>query len=160
MKKNNGIQFNKTEFSIRILFFYLFFFVGCSPKLIQHGLVSYVNSNGKETIKVKSDDYGKSEKEAVSNAEKLAINTLLNVGITGSEVNSPMIGINVAKTSKEEYLKKLYTNDRYRSFLTCSENVQVVKEKRVYHATLNCCISYRALRKDLEDNNIIKKLGL
>jgi hypothetical protein len=151
---------NNTRFyKIQISLLFLIFFIGCSPKIIQHGLVSYVNSNGKETIKVKADDYGKSEKEAVANAEKLAINTLLNVGITGSEVNSPMIGINVDKTSKEEYLKKLFTNDRYRSFLTCSENVQVVKEKRVYHATLNCCISYRALRKDLEDNNIIKKLG-
>jgi hypothetical protein len=133
--------------------------ISCSPKTTQHGLVSYVNSNGKETIKVKADDYGKSEKEARTNAEKLAINTLLNFGITGSEVNSPMIGNNVDKATKEEYLKKLFTNDRYRGFLTCSENFQVVKEKRVYHATLNCCISYRALRKDLEDNNIIKKLG-
>ena len=112
MKNINSIRFYKTEISLCFLFLFLIFFIGCSPKIIQHGLVSYVNSNGKETIKVKADDYGKSEKEAVANAEKLAINTLLNVGITGSEVNSPMIGINVDKTSKEEYLKYVENNTK------------------------------------------------
>jgi hypothetical protein len=152
---------NNTQYNIfSKLLFALIILTSCSPKVLQQGIVSYLNSSGKESIIVKSDDYGKSEKEATSNAEILAIKTLLFNGISESEVNTPMITFEEAhKQTTKDYINKLFNNDRYKAFLSCSETIESHQEKKTFHVKVKCCISYRLLRKDLEANNIIPKIG-
>lgn len=152
---------NYTQYNIfSKLLFALIILTSCSPKVLQQGMVSYLNSSGKESIVVKSNDYGKSEKEATSNAEILAIKTLLFNGISESEVNTPMITFEEAnKQTTKDYIDKLFNNDRYKAFLSCSETIESHQEKKTFHVKVKCCISYRLLRKDLESNNIIPKIG-
>jgi hypothetical protein len=153
----NSFDFFKYYISLILLSFCL---SSCSNVIVKHGMVSYLYSSGKESIVVKSNDYGKSEKEATSNAEILAIKTLLFNGISESEVNTPMITFEEANNqTTKDYINNLFNNDRYKAFLSCSETIESHQEKKTFHVKVKCCISYRLLRKDLEANNIIPKIG-
>ncbi len=125
--------------------------------------VSYV-SDGTENISLRVLSYGKKSKEAMDNAEKVAIQTILFRGIPGSnQVEYPMIGVNEKEIQEQHrvYFKELFDKERYHSFIISNVPISrfekdATKKKRII---VDVKVNIRALRLDLEQNGIIRKFG-
>ncbi len=121
-------------------------------------------SDGTGTLSLRVTAYGKKAKEAVENAERAAIKTILFRGVPGSnQVENPLIGINEDKIQKEHknYFKELFDESRYRSFILSNVPVSqfskdVTKKKCI---TVDIKVNLQALRSDLEHHKVIRKFG-
>jgi len=123
--------------------------------------VSYVSNDGQESITVTSSQLGSTKEEAIFFAKRLAFQNLFFRGIANSPFNKPLIGINELEESKKHknYLSTFY-NKRMGTFITYSnESVSKVKGGRK-RANVNMTINMLALKKDLEEHQVIKKFGL
>lgn len=128
---------------------------------IASGQVQYLNSDGRNSVTLSSNEIGNNDKEAVFNAKKQAFQNLFFRGLVSSPFSSPLIGTNEEKgyLDHRAYLDDFYTN-RMESFITSSsEEIQRIKGgKRQANVRMN--INIKALRKDLEDRGVIQKFGL
>jgi hypothetical protein len=133
----------------------------CSRHFAVPGTVKHMKSGGVEITEVKSDEYGKSSEDATANAEKAAIKQFIFYGVAESPLADPMTTEGISLLDKhKEYFNRLFENNGYRKFITCSTVLTSEKIKNTkYHNTVHCCIAYRNLRMDLEKNGVIKKLG-
>jgi len=135
--------------------------VSCAPKVYSPGIVSYEESRGKNIIVLRSDEYGSTSDEATLNAEKAAIKQMIFEGVANSSLSRGMTteGRDIEK-EHQQYFSNFFDQNGYRKFVTCSE---VIKSedlgRKKFHNTIKVCIAYENLRKDLEKNDIIKKLG-
>ncbi|AHF13664.1 hypothetical protein BARVI_03655 [Barnesiella viscericola DSM 18177] len=125
--------------------------------------VTYV-SDGTGTISLRVLSYGKKSKEAMNNAEKVAIQTILFRGIPGSnQVEYPLVGVNEKAIQEQHgaYFKELFDKERYHSFIISNVPISqfekdATKKKRII---VDVKVNIRALRLDLEQNGIIRKFG-
>jgi hypothetical protein len=125
--------------------------------------VSYM-SDGAGYISLRVLSYGKKSKEAMDNAEKVAIQTILFRGIPGSnQVEYSMIGVNEKEIQEQHraYFKELLDKDRYCSFIISNVPISqfekdATKKKRII---VDVKVNIKALRLDLEQNGIIRKFG-
>ena len=134
----------------------------CSPKLQPYsGEVNFLYKEAQGTIAVKSTGYGKNQSEAVADAQKNAFKILLFKGLPGTELNVPLIeNENDAKSKHGDYLKKLFDQGNYKTFMMSStESSNLIKMKGTKKITVDLKINYNSLRKDLELNQIIRKFG-
>jgi hypothetical protein len=144
----------------------LIVFIGlysCSPKIQPYsGEVNFLYKEAQGTIAVKSTGYGKNQMEAVSDAQKNAFKVLLFKGIPGTELNVPLIeNESDARSKKPEYFKRFFDDKNYISFMMSStESSNLIKIKKTYKITVDVKINYNSLRKDLEQNQLIRKFGL
>jgi hypothetical protein len=128
------------------------------------GYVNYEPGAGPGMITLISTGFGKKKVESIKDSYQEAFSALLFRGIPGSEYEFPMIP---AENNKQEApAVKSLLQDGYMSFVTAtalqSEDKKVkrkddakgimVKQK----ITINC----EALRRHLEQNNIIRKFGI
>jgi len=123
--------------------------------------VRYVANDRRESITVNSTDIGYKTEDALFNAKKLAFQNLFFRGIANSPFNTPLIGINEQAEFKEHkgYLNSFYEERMGTFIIQSSESVSKLKGgKRL--AKIEMTINMLALRKDLEENRIIKKFGL
>lgn len=134
----------------------------CSPKLQTYSAeVNFLYKEAQGTIAVKSTGYGKNQIDAVSDAQKNAFKVLLFKGIPGTELNVPLIeNENNAKSKHEDYFKKFFDERNYKTFMMSStESSNLIKMKGTKKITVDIKINYNSLRKDLEQNQIIRKFG-
>jgi hypothetical protein len=134
----------------------------CSPKLQPYsGEVNFLYKEAQGTIAVKSTGYGKNQSEAVADAQKNAFKILLFKGLPGTELNVPLIeNENDANSKHGDYLKKLFDQGNYKSFMMSStESSNLIKVKGTKKITVDLKINYNSLRKDLEQNQVIRKFG-
>lgn len=123
--------------------------------------VNYVSNDRLESLTVRSLDMGENHEEAIFNAKKLAFQNLFFRGISNSPFNKPLIGINEQTEYKKHksYLNSFYAK-RMGTFITnSSESVSKVKGGRRL-ARIDMTINMKALQKDLEEHQVIKKFGL
>ncbi|MDC6366667.1 MULTISPECIES: hypothetical protein [Flavobacteriaceae] len=123
--------------------------------------VNYVSNDKLESITVNSTDSGENQEEAIYNAKKLAFQNLFFRGISNSPFNKPLISINEQAAFKKHktYLNAFYSK-RMGTFITNShESISKVRGGRRL-AKVNMTINMLALRKDLEEHQVIKKFGL
>jgi hypothetical protein len=125
--------------------------------------VNYI-SDGAGTISLRIIAYGKKSKDAIVNAEKTAIQTLLFRGIPGSnQVENPMISTNEVETQKKyaDYFRNLFDKERCRSFIMSnipvSEFAKDATKKKCI--TVDVKVNLKALQSDLEYNGIVRKFG-
>jgi hypothetical protein len=113
------------------------------------------------TIGVKAIGYGENQESAVEDAQKSAFKILLFKGIPGTELNIPLIqNENEATSKNSNYFKKLFDEGYYKTFLMSStESSNLIKIKGNKKITVDMKINYNSLRKDLENNLIIRKFG-
>lgn len=148
----------------RILLAYSFLIligISCSPKTFPSSEVSFKGKSGKEIIIIQSKGYGKSETSAIRDAERRAMETVLFVGLPGSEFTRPMAGVN-GKEKHEKYFGDFFTDDYYRKFITNSRRFgQFQKDELSKQKFTNTEISINvySLRNELENNGIIKIFG-
>ena len=105
----------------------------------------------------------KTQHDAIISAQKRALEKLLFIGYPGSDFKQPMIG-NVSQTTAETQHAAFFTsfwNGGFQQFITNNDSkTYKCKEKtNCYTAASTFTINYNALRKELERNNIIRKMG-
>ena len=134
----------------------------CSPKLQPYsGEVNFLYKEAQGTIAVKSTGYGKNQIDAVADAQKNAFKVILFKGLPGTELNVPLIeNENDSKLKHEGYFKKLFDQGNYKTFMMSStESSNLIKMKGTKKINVDIKINYNSLRKDLEQNQIIRKFG-
>lgn len=143
---------------------YLFIFfalivAACSNKFSQTAAkVNYVSSvDG--TITMRAIGIGTNKNLAISNAEINAFEILFFRGLPESEQKIALIGSNIIqeKQKYQRYFYRFYKDRQYRTFLMSSIPIsEFGKNKSI---TVDVKINLPALRKDLEQNNMIRKFG-
>ena len=123
--------------------------------------VNFLYKDAQGTIAVKSTGYGKNQNDAVSDAQKNAFNVLLFKGIPGTELNVPLVeNENDAKSKHADYFKRFFEAGNYKTFMMSStESSNLIKMKGTKKITVDVKINYNSLRKDLEQNQLIRKFG-
>jgi len=137
---------------------------GCSPKIYQQpysGQVVFLNRDEQGTITVNSKGFGKKENDAIVDAQVNAFNIVLFKGIPGTELNVPLIeNESTAKAKYGEYFSKLFGQGFYQNFVMSSTlHEPTVKVKGGKLSSVDLKINFKALRLDLEQNNVIRKFG-
>jgi hypothetical protein len=125
------------------------------------GEVNFLYKDAQGTITVKSTGYGKNQSDAVIDAQKNAFKVLLFKGIPGTELNVPLIeNENDAISKHAAYFKKFFDEGNYKTFMMSStESSNLIKMKGTKKITVDVKINYNSLRKDLEQNQLIRKFG-
>ena len=135
----------------------------CSPKLNSYsGEVNFLYKEAQGTIVVKSIGYGKNQTEAVVDAQTNAFKVLLFRGIPGTELNIPLIdNENNAKSKHADFFKSFFDEGIYKTFMMSSiESSNLIKMKGIKKISLDIKINYNSLRKELEQNQLVRKFGL
>lgn len=117
--------------------------------------------NTKGLIVVESDGFGKKEQIAIDDAQYKALEVVLFKGVVGTDLNTPLIdNEREAKQKFGEYFEELKAG-RFKSFTTNTNIISafVKKTKGKKNISVQTEINYKALRQDLEQNQIIRKFG-
>jgi len=134
----------------------------CSPKLLPYsGEVNFVSKEATGVITVKSIGYGKNQNLAVIDAQKNAFRIILFKGLPGTEINVPLIdNESEAFSNNKKYFDKLFDQGFYKSFMMSSiESSNLIKVEGGNKIAVDIKINYNSLRKDLEQNQVIRKFG-
>lgn len=150
-----------TKISILVLLLSLAITSSCSKKTIPTAEVNFLSGND-GTVTVRAIGTGVNQQEAIGDAEKNAINVLLFRGLPESEQKTALIGTNesVEVEKHKPYFEKFYAQKRYKTFIMATIPVSdFAKKGGSKSLTVDIKINLIALRKDLEQNNIIRKFG-
>lgn len=145
-----------------IFFIALIVFCSCSPKIQTYtSEVNFLYKEAQGTIAVKSTGYGKNQSDAVMDAQKNAFKVILFKGLPGTELNVPLIeNENDAKLKHAAYFKKFFDEGNYKTFMMSStESSNLIKIKGTKKINVDLKINYNSLRKDLEQQQVIRKFG-
>lgn len=137
-------------------------FYSCSYKLHSYsGEVNFLYKDAQGTIAVKSVGYGNSQTEAVIDAQKNTFKVLLFKGLPGTELNIPIIeNENESKSKNENYFANFFDNGNYKLFMMSSiQSSNLIKIRGTKKIFVDIKVNYNSLRKDLEQNKIIRKFG-
>jgi hypothetical protein len=94
-------------------------------------------------------------------AQKTAFKVIMFKGIPGTELNIPLIeNESEARSKNGEYFKNFFDGGNFKSYMMSSnESSNLIKIKGTNKISVNVKINYNSLRKDLEQNRIIRKFG-
>jgi hypothetical protein len=125
------------------------------------GEVNFLYKEAQGTIAVKSTGYGKDRPSAVADAQINAFSILLFKGIPGTELNVPLVDNEAeARSKKADYVKRLLEQGYYKSFMMSStESSNLIKVRGGKKISVDIKINYNSLRKDLEQNGVVRKFG-
>lgn len=120
------------------------------------------DSNG--CVKMRCTGYAKKAKEAVAEAELSAVRTILFQGISEVPACSlPLIPVTEkeAEGENKRYFRDFYSGG-YMRFVVSSEIVTTLKKDAAKrkNMTVDVTVNVKALREDLEKNNVIRRFGL
>jgi hypothetical protein len=140
----------------------LFFITSCSYKILPSAEVNYLS--GKEgTITMRAVGIGANQVDAMIDAEKNAFNVIFFRGLPGSEQNVALIGTNETeiKERNKDYFYKFFKDKRFKSFVMSSIPTSDLVNQKGGKKSISSDVKINlvALRKDLEQNNIIRKFG-
>ena len=145
-----------------VLFAILIGLHSCSPKLSTYSSeVNFVHKERTGIIALKSIGYGKTFANAVTDAQKNAFKVLLFRGIPGTDLSTPLIANEQeANLKNKAYFNTFFEQGKYKTFMMSSTESSTLTNvkggKRIY---VDVKINYQSLRKDLEQNQIIRKFG-
>lgn len=135
----------------------------CNSSKISTGEVNYISSSEKGTIMVSAAGYGKSKPDAINNAETSAFKNLIFRGIPGSQYQLPIVP-NEAEARKQHntYFENLLANGKYKSFMMLSEELSAFSpaNKNQKNILMKVKINVDALRRDMEQQGVVRKFGL
>lgn len=128
--------------------------------LPKRGDITFVSeSDGTTTIRVVAA--AESYDDAVKEAEVYAIEQIFFRGLANSQQRMPMIGTGESseKIKNKAFFDVLFEKNRYKSFVPESKTVGSVKYGQGVQVEMIVTVDQRSLRRDLESNGIIRKLG-
>lgn len=126
---------------------------------------SYVNlvKESKGSVTLRSNGWGKTEAQAVEDAEVRAILTLLYVGLPSAQRLSALVpNEQEANDKKPDYFERLVTQRAYKRFVTESSpkgSFTKLKGEKQKSMPVDITVNVDALRKDLQANDVIRKFG-
>lgn len=133
----------------------------CNSSKTMTGEVNFLSATEPGTVYVSAGGYGLTKPEAIANAERNAFNCLIFRGVPGSQYRQPMVSDeNAARKAHGRYFQQLIEGDGYRAFLMSSEirsDFQVRRHRNNLTSAIK--INVDALRRDMENQNVIRKLG-
>jgi hypothetical protein len=143
--------------------FILLLLTSCNSSRINTGEVNYLAPSEKGTILVSAAGYGTSKPDAIGNAESNAFNNLIFRGIPGSQHQLPMVQ-NEGEVRKQHstYFSNLLDSGGYKTFMMTSEEQSgfVAARKNQKNILIKVKINVDALRRDMEQQGVIRKFGL
>lgn len=138
------------------------FFSACASSK-KTGETTFGGNSEVGTILLNTAGYGTLKANAIESAEINAFNNLIFRGIPGSQYQLPMVE-NEQKTKKEHsaYFDELLKNKKYKAFLLSTANasdlnINLSRQKTI---SINVKINVNALRRDMEQNGVIRKFGM
>jgi hypothetical protein len=135
----------------------------CSPKTAPYSAqVNFLYKDSQGTIGVKSLGFGTNRSKAIADAQKNAFNVILFKGIPGTELNLPLVpNESAAKQQHGDYFKNFFDKEYYNMYMMSStESSNLIKVKGGGNKiSVDVKINYVSLRRDLEQNNVIRKFG-
>ena len=150
------------KISVLVVLLLLSITYSCSKKILPTSEVNYLSGND-GTITMRAIGNGTNQQKAISEAEKNAINVLFFRGLPESEQKIALIGTNESEEIKkhEQYFEKFYMQKRYKTFIMSSIPASDFAKQNGGTKSLSVDVKVNlvALRKDLEENNIIRKFG-
>jgi hypothetical protein len=149
-------------FKILFILFLLGGFYACKSAPSSYSAeVAFIAKEEQGTIVVRSNGFGKNQKEAIKDAHKNAFSVLLFKGLPGTELNVPLVPNEYeAKNTHKVYLDNLLENGGlFRYLMVNNADFEPMKVKGGYATSLVLKINYNSLRKDLEQNGVIRKFG-
>lgn len=149
-----------------VKFFFIFFAISglqyCGPKLPPYSAeVEFTGKEAQGTIILKSQGFGKNQYEAILDAQINAFKTILFQGIPGTELNVPLVNNeSEASAMNKDYFKRFF-NELYfkKHVMSSTEASNLIAVKGGKKIAINIKINYNSLRKDLEQNQVIRKFG-
>jgi len=134
----------------------------CSMKTMPSSEVNYIS--GKEgTITMRAIGFGTNQEDAIIDAEINSFNVILFRGLPESEQKIALIGTNESneKERHKDYFNKFFTDKRYKTFMMSSIPTSTLTRHKGGKKSIavDVKINLLSLRKDLEENNIIRKFG-
>ena len=140
----------------------LAFTFSCSKKIIFTSEVNYLTSTG-GTLTVRTTGIGSDLQSALSAAERQVFDVLFFRGLPGSEQKTALIGSNETEemNMQKDYFNNFYSKNRYKTFIMSSiPKTGLINQKgKGGKVVVDVKINLMALRKDLEESNIIRKFG-
>ena len=134
---------------------------GCKPMYYTHQ-VNFLEEKA-QTISLRCVGYGKDRFAAINDAEQTAFKTLLFRGIPESQQKDALVSTNESESSQKNsnYFNELLSKGRYKTFITSSIPVSDIEHYRgtMKQITVDVKINLYGLRKDLEQNNIVRPFG-
>lgn len=134
----------------------------CSPKIAPYsGEVIFLNKKNQGVIIVESNGYGKNLNHALVDAQINAFKVLMFKGLPGSDLNVPLIeNEKKASIKHKAYFNEFFDGGNYKSFMMSSiESSDLIKIRGGKKISMEVVINYNSLRRDLEQNQIIRKFG-
>lgn len=124
--------------------------------------VRYLNGES-QTLSLRSTGFGSTQLKAVEDAEIATMKTLFFRGIPASQQKDALISQNESDALKQNhaYFDDFFDKGRYKTFIISSVPVTNLTKYKgtVQQITVDVKINLYALRKDLEQNNIIRTFG-
>ncbi len=135
--------------------------IASAQKAKPGGQVNFVTENS-GTITLRSTGIGANQQKAINDAEINAINALLFRGFPDSTQKTALIGSNEVEEKRNHaaYFDSFY-KERYKSFIMSSVPVSNYAKQNSGKKGLSIDIKVNltALKRDLEDSNVIRKFG-
>lgn len=137
---------------------------GCNKAVVSTTTseVNYIGST-EGTVTLRAVGYGKTEQEAIRHAEVQAMETILFRGVPGAKdiTNALVPDEGKARSEHSSYFAELLKKDRYRTFVmsAITSGAFVRDRKRGNRAAVDVKINLYNLRRDLEQNKVIRKFG-
>lgn len=151
------------KYIVKLLLFstILLFFIGCSKHISPNSSNLYMINSSSQQIIVSVEGIGNSEGEAIYNGELKMIKTLLFQGIPDTNYSLPLINESEENVmnNNPSYFERFYT-DKYKNFIVSNQVLSNTKSKGVHVLRMEIVVNTSALRRDLEQNNVIRKFGL
>ena len=135
---------------------------GCSQKFQpQSSEVSLLYKDANGVIAVKSVGYGKDRLAAVTDAQINAFKVVLFRGVPGTNVGIPLVENEQEATSRNPYyVSRFFDQQIFRNFMVAyEESSSLTRAYGTNRISVDVKINFIALRRDLEQNNIIRKFG-
>ena len=136
--------------------------VSCKPKLNTYSAeVNLVNKETTGSVILKSLGYGNTRETAIDNAQTNAFNVLIFRGIPGTDLNMPLVeNEKSVRVKHKAYFDKFFNENYYKTFMMSStESSNLINKNGIKNIYVDVKININSLRKDLEQNNIIRKFG-
>lgn len=148
------------KYSIIFVISAAFLFFSCKPISYSSEVIFQAKENAGIYI-VRSFGYAKKSNDAVLEAEKNAFKVLLFKGLPGSDLSVPLIENESSSISQHKsFYDKFFDGGGYRSFImNRNDSYTPKKVKNGYRSEVTIKINIASLRRELEQNQVIRKFG-
>ena len=122
--------------------------------------VNFTGAGEKGTVRLRAIGYGNTKEKALHNAEQNAFEVLMFRGIPGSSQENALIANETdAKKKHKTFFDDFFEGKKYRTYMMASAPEGYSRKKGYTKATTNMKININSLRRNLEENNIVRKFG-